>query len=261
MPLKYIVLMILVVFFLWIAITFGVIKLMPSVGQSGGVKGDAFGAVNALFSGLALAGVVAAILLQSEELKLQRKELEETRIELKGQKDQLEAQVKGSHQREFDSRFFETLRLYRLCVEALSFAGGPKGIIRGGAALSHFSGFLDWKDNQLGSQRFAKTDRNFGYQIRQLMQILDVAIQMLSDHLAGDFHRSILKATCGPNDRRIFLYYSLDDTTCIPRIAATLNDLAFFEQVKAPDENVDLQQLTHNAFGLKDWQSMGRNAP
>jgi hypothetical protein len=41
-----------------------------------------FGAVNALFSGLALAGVVCAILLQREELKLQRAELELTRQEL-----------------------------------------------------------------------------------------------------------------------------------------------------------------------------------
>jgi len=41
-----------------------------------------FGAANALFSGLALAGVVYAILLQREELMLQRKELELTRQEL-----------------------------------------------------------------------------------------------------------------------------------------------------------------------------------
>jgi hypothetical protein len=44
--------------------------------------GDMFGAVNALFSGLALAGVVYAILLQREDLALQRRELELTRQEL-----------------------------------------------------------------------------------------------------------------------------------------------------------------------------------
>ena len=37
--------------------------------------GDMFGAVNALFSGLAFAGVILAILMQREELKFQRKEL------------------------------------------------------------------------------------------------------------------------------------------------------------------------------------------
>jgi hypothetical protein len=45
--------------------------------------GDMFGGANALFSGLALAGVVYAILLQRRELQLQRKELEMTRDELR----------------------------------------------------------------------------------------------------------------------------------------------------------------------------------
>ena len=40
-----------------------------------GKFGDMFGAVNALFSGLAFAGVIVAILMQREELNLQRKEL------------------------------------------------------------------------------------------------------------------------------------------------------------------------------------------
>ncbi|MDX6269286.1 MAG: hypothetical protein QOD28_509 [Acidobacteriota bacterium] len=44
--------------------------------------GDMFGAVNALFSGLALSGVTYAIFLQQRELKLQREELTATRVEL-----------------------------------------------------------------------------------------------------------------------------------------------------------------------------------
>lgn len=44
--------------------------------------GESFGAVNALFSGLALAGVAIAIYLQSQELGLQRDELRLTREEL-----------------------------------------------------------------------------------------------------------------------------------------------------------------------------------
>lgn len=45
--------------------------------------GDMFGSVNALFSGLALAGIILTILLQRKELSLQRKELQDTRQELK----------------------------------------------------------------------------------------------------------------------------------------------------------------------------------
>ncbi|BDA80155.1 hypothetical protein LPTSP3_g30850 [Leptospira kobayashii] len=48
-----------------------------------GPIGDMFGAINALFSGLALAGIIYTIYLQHEELKLQREELKLTRIELR----------------------------------------------------------------------------------------------------------------------------------------------------------------------------------
>ena len=44
-----------------------------------GEFGDMFGGVNALFSGLAFAGVIYAILLQRRELQLQREELALTR--------------------------------------------------------------------------------------------------------------------------------------------------------------------------------------
>ncbi len=55
--------------------------------------GDMFGAVNALFTGLAFAGVIITILQQKEELSLQRKEMQDSRHELKGQKEQLEKQA------------------------------------------------------------------------------------------------------------------------------------------------------------------------
>ncbi len=45
-----------------------------------GQFGDLFGGINALFSGLALAGVVTAVILQSHELQLQRTELTKTAV-------------------------------------------------------------------------------------------------------------------------------------------------------------------------------------
>jgi hypothetical protein len=51
--------------------------------QDRGTFGDMFGGVTALFTGLAFAGVVFAILLQRHELEMQRQVLEATRQELK----------------------------------------------------------------------------------------------------------------------------------------------------------------------------------
>lgn len=50
--------------------------------QTSGTFGDTFGALNALFSGLAFAGVIITILIQKSELENQRKELQLQRTEM-----------------------------------------------------------------------------------------------------------------------------------------------------------------------------------
>lgn len=59
-----------------------------------GQFGDSFGSVNALFSGLALAGILVTIWMQREELKLQRTELALQREEMAKSREQLETQVR-----------------------------------------------------------------------------------------------------------------------------------------------------------------------
>jgi len=77
----FIVLMLLICI-IWGASWFLVARYLPDW-QSRSSFGEMFGAVNALFSGAALAGVIFAILLQRRELMLQRRELEMTRKELR----------------------------------------------------------------------------------------------------------------------------------------------------------------------------------
>lgn len=59
---------------MWIVCTFSVYAIFDDWGTRGAV-GDSFGAVNALFSGLAFAGMLYALLLQRRELKYQREEM------------------------------------------------------------------------------------------------------------------------------------------------------------------------------------------
>lgn len=73
--------------------------------EHAGTFGDSFGAVNALFSGLALAGLVYAILLQQQELT-------DTREELKGQREALDLQ-------NFENTFFQLLKLQADIVNAI----------------------------------------------------------------------------------------------------------------------------------------------
>ena len=79
-----------------------------------GTFGDMFGSVNALFSGLALAGIILTILLQRKELKLQREELRDTRTEFETQNETLKLQ-------RFENTFFSILNLHHQIVAAIDY--------------------------------------------------------------------------------------------------------------------------------------------
>lgn len=86
-----------------------------------GTFGDMFGAVNALFSGLAFAGLIVTLLYQKEELKLQREELKETRNELNAQKLEFQEQNKTMKRQRFENTFFNMLSLQQEIVANLSY--------------------------------------------------------------------------------------------------------------------------------------------
>jgi Putative phage abortive infection protein len=101
----------LVIVGLWIG-TFFLLKDKPDTSR--GTFGDMFGSINALFSGLALAGIILTILLQRKELKLQREELRDTRTEFETQNETLKLQ-------RFESTFFNLLNLHHQIVNAIDF--------------------------------------------------------------------------------------------------------------------------------------------
>lgn len=84
-----------------------------------GTFGDMFGAVNALFSGLAFAGLITTLLYQRDELKLQRKELSLTRQELNAQKLEFQEQNKTFKCQRFENTFFNMLSLQQEIISSL----------------------------------------------------------------------------------------------------------------------------------------------
>ena len=119
---------------LWIWIVLAIIGVIAAWGLSWwlinrnidcaterGTFGDMFGAVNALFSGLAFAGLIVTLLYQKEELKLQREELKDTRNELNAQKLEFQEQNKTMKRQRFENTFFNMLSLQQEIVANLSF--------------------------------------------------------------------------------------------------------------------------------------------
>lgn len=86
--------------------------------ESRGTFGDMFGAINALFSGLAFAGIIYTILLQSKELKLQREDLALTRAEIEGQKLELKQQNETLKIQRFENTLFNLLSQHNHLIES-----------------------------------------------------------------------------------------------------------------------------------------------
>ncbi|MDL2223383.1 putative phage abortive infection protein [Bacteroidales bacterium OttesenSCG-928-M11] len=85
-----------------------------SEGNKYALFGDSFGSVNALISAFAFAGVIVAIVIQRNELRLQRKDLELQREEFKTQNETL-------HLQRFENTFFNMLSLQQEIVNNLYF--------------------------------------------------------------------------------------------------------------------------------------------
>ena len=85
-----------------------------------GTFGDTFGAVNALFAGLAFGGIIYTILLQRKELALQRQELADTRVELKRSADAQEKSEKALSDQIESMKVSAKLNALNSLIEAFS---------------------------------------------------------------------------------------------------------------------------------------------
>ena len=104
---------------LWVA-TYFILKDKPERGT----LGDMFGITNALFSGLALGGIIFTILLQKKELGYQRDELSETRKEFVIQNKTLKTQ-------RFENTFFNLLSIHNSIVSSIDFETKKRLQIKG----------------------------------------------------------------------------------------------------------------------------------
>lgn len=108
-----------------------------------GTFGDMFGSVNAIFSGLAFAGIIITIYIQSHELKLQRKELKLTRKEAKLTRGEFALQNKTLKIQRFENTFFEMLSLFNSIVNTVQITEGKDIIITGRKAIYKIIGQLE----------------------------------------------------------------------------------------------------------------------
>lgn len=120
------------IFIVWLLFG-GVILYFFNDNPDRGTLGDSFGIINTLFSGLALAGIIYTIFIQSKELKLQRKELALTREEMEQSRSVAKEQSETLKIQKFETTFFNLLENHLNLVD--SFPDGRSDIVRKNQAI------------------------------------------------------------------------------------------------------------------------------
>jgi len=121
--------------------------------------GDTFNILTSLFTGLAFAYVVIAVTLQ-------KKELEETRKEFKGQREALEHQ-------QFDNKFFQMLNVFNNVIETIKLHKEDKVIFFSTKIYLH-KNFLKFSENNFIEKykKYNESKSDFKYYFLNLYQLL-----------------------------------------------------------------------------------------
>jgi hypothetical protein len=184
-----------------------------------GQFGDMFGVLNALFSGLAFAGIIVTILLQSEELSLQRVELAETRAEFTQQNKTLKRQ-------RFESSFLNMVSIHFNILSELTYYEA-KGVLAYNRFVNDFiKAYQKFEDK-------IKTKEDFKKSFDTANQIYLIAFEA---HLGSlyQIYRTIKDAKLQPNaERRYFnllaSYISMPERRLLSYLIILKEDRRFME--------------------------------
>lgn len=109
----------LVVVMVW-GLSFVVVYSSISGWTERGQFGDLFGAINALFSGLAFAGLIITIRQQHLDLQNQQDAIAQTNEEMLRQAEEFNLQNQTQRKQQFDNTFFELLRMLETLIDSQS---------------------------------------------------------------------------------------------------------------------------------------------
>jgi hypothetical protein len=139
-----------------------------------GQSGDMFGSLNTLYSGLAFAVLIGTLVLQRAELRLQRRELADTRGVMEEQQKQLSKQAAAADKQVFESTFFELLRLLR---EVILEENGPQ-------RDTFLVMLLDFQSALVRDERIVAIDGHLdkhGEALRPITRVLEQLYDLASD--------------------------------------------------------------------------------
>lgn len=182
-----------------LANTLTITKAENALAKSGQL-GDTFGAVNALFTGLAFAGVVYTIIQQNKQLKTQQRELHE--------------QSEDRKLEQFERVFFQLLDQFRTVRDTTQFAGDTgRKVFRGFAndlqktmpILSSEEGYLETLSPTY-EKFYEKYEPQLGQYFRTIYGILDFVELSTIAIKKKSMYANFLRAQLSSDDLILLLY-------------------------------------------------------
>ncbi len=191
------------------------IIIIVSVGKwdHRGQLGDLFGAVNALFSGLAFGGIIYTIFLQQKEMKTQSEEFKAQGVEFKKQSDAFVKQNNLLATQSFESTFFNMTVAYEDTVK--NFSSSLNNVWNSLEILVLKGEYTEGKDNLKDAfENFSKVVDGPSYKVSHYVYkhfALIVDFTNASEVNERGIYYTILKSKLRERDVQImFFQYHLD---------------------------------------------------
>jgi hypothetical protein len=245
-------------------------KMTPSMSlESLGVFGDSFNVLTSLFTGMAFAGVIISVILQTQELK-------EARMEFKGQKEALENQ-------EFDNKFFQMLNLLnnisdRLTLKINSTSHNGKDVFKylkqniNDRIFQSYHGDVI-NNRPLKENKFEyfqtefddfnnKHDTTFKYYFINLYQILKYIDIYSNNEVEAKEYTNMLRAQLTKNELILLAYNAIGvQSFTTKQYQLLVEKYAFFEHLRYDDfcENANIIEIVNTILTKYDNKAFGNN--
>lgn len=191
-----------------IAVYIAYLFLMWDTGEilkNRGKFGDSFGAVSALFAGLAFVILLYTMLLQKTELELQREALQ-------GQNKTLQKQNKTLQKQDFGRAFFQLLGLHNEIVNSIELVRNidrKEVTYSGRECFSRMSGELEREEWESYEDFFDKSEFYIGRYLRHLYSVIKFVDE--SDITEKNFYVGLIRAQLSTDELSVLSCYGLSE--------------------------------------------------
>lgn len=225
-----------------------------------GTFGDVFGSLNTLFSGLAFAGIIISIRLQSSELQ-------ETRNEMARQSKQFESQANALEKQVFENTFFQLLEFNNEIINSANIdqmtalPRGGRGVLVNGVGRKVFKelhGFLmesllvnyDCNSGEIYEEFHVEFGDTLGHYFRNIYQIIKYIDGSVFSNQDKKYYSNLLRAQLSKFEIGL-LFYNCLSVIGNEKFKPLLEKYEFFEHLADDIDTkyIDLLSYDISVFG------------